>query len=80
MYIKWITSEEIDEIYFPTNFQGGEMAISGKINFNFGSWEKQLTVQFLDELSDDVIGLSRNLRDEVFIPDDLFYEINTTDN
>lgn len=56
------------------------MATSGKINFNFGLWEKQLTVQYLDELSDDVIGLSGNLRAEVFIPDDLKYEINTTED
>lgn len=71
---------KVDEIYFPENFQGGEISTSGNINFHFGYWEKELTVQFLDELSNDVIGLSGNLRDEVFIPDNLFYEINTTED
>lgn len=51
-----------------------------KINFRFGSWEKELSVQYLDGLSEDVIGLSGNLRDDVFIPDDLLYEINTSED
>ncbi|MDX1806336.1 MAG: YheC/YheD family protein [Paenisporosarcina sp.] len=80
MYIKWITNEEIDKIYFPVSFQEKEISSLEKINFHFGLWEKELSVQFLDELSDNVIGLSTNLRDDVFIPDDLFYEINTTED
>lgn len=78
MLIKWIENEEVDKIYFPINLQEMEVSSLEKIKFNFGLWEKELSVQFLDDLPENVIGLSGNLKNEVFIPDDLSYEINTT--
>lgn len=80
MYIKWITTNEIDEIYFPPNFQERVFDSLKKIIFHFGSWQKELSVQFSEDLSDNQIGLSENLKDEVFIPDDLLYEINSTED
>ncbi|WP_332697616.1 YheC/YheD family protein [Halalkalibacter lacteus] len=78
MYIKWITTWEVDEVYFPENFQRAEMASSDKINFHFGSWKRELSVRFIEDLPNDTIGLSRNLKDDVFIPDDISYETNIT--
>ncbi|MFX3673495.1 MAG: YheC/YheD family protein [Paenisporosarcina sp.] len=80
IYIKWTTTQEIDEIYFPINFPGIEMPSSSKIKLQFGLWEKELTVQFSEDLAGDQIGLSENLREEVLIPDDLLYKINITED
>jgi len=80
IYIKWIKTKEIDEIYFPPNFQEGVFGSLKKINFHFGSWGKELSVQFSEDLSDNQIGLSENIKNDVFIPDDLLYEINSTED
>jgi hypothetical protein len=80
LYIKWIINEDVDKIYLPISFQEKDVFSLEKINFHFGLWEKELSVEYVDELSDDVIGLSKNLREDVFIPNELFYEINTTEN
>ena len=57
LLIKWIENEEVDKIYFPINLQEMEVSSLEKIKFNFGLWEKELSVQFLDDLPENVIGL-----------------------
>jgi hypothetical protein len=80
LYIKWITTKEKNKIYFPNDHQKIKLGtISEKIKFHFGSWSKELSVQFLAELPKDTIGLSANLKNNVFIPDELVYEINLSE-
>lgn len=77
--VNWITTEEVDTIYFPKNFSGSELASLEKITFHFGSWQREVSVRISEDLPVQMIGLSENLRDEVFIPD-LFYEMRITED
>ncbi|UOE95863.1 YheC/YheD family protein [Alkalihalobacillus sp. LMS39] len=74
MKVKWIKDNEEDNIYFPRSFLQ-TIQSQGKRMFYFGLWKKELTVNILTDLSEGMIGLSRNLKEEVFIPD-LDYEIS----
>ncbi|MGO4886197.1 YheC/YheD family protein [Anaerobacillus sp. MEB173] len=80
MNIKWISTNEVDKIYFPKKFPSPELISVETIRFHFGSWSRDLSVKFTEDLPEDTIGFSKNIKDDVFIPDDLFYEINILDD
>ncbi|MGJ9381564.1 YheC/YheD family protein [Salipaludibacillus sp. CF4.18] len=79
MYIKWIATNKIDEIYFPNIFRKGIISSSEKITFHFGSWEKELIIQYSNILPNDTIGISENIKNDTSIPDQLDYEMNLTE-
>ncbi|WP_368504829.1 YheC/YheD family protein [Alkalihalophilus sp. As8PL] len=80
MYIKWISTEEVDRIYLPNTNQMKDIESEDKIYFHFGTCTRELSVRKSDNLPRQTIGLSENIKNEVFIPEDLFYDINITEN
>ncbi|RKL69125.1 hypothetical protein CR203_03560 [Salipaludibacillus neizhouensis] len=79
MYIEWITTNEVNEIYLPEDLKREIITSSKTITFHFGSWNKELYLHFIKEIPNDTIGLSENLRKDVFIPEELIYDINMTE-
>ncbi|RKL69121.1 hypothetical protein CR203_03540 [Salipaludibacillus neizhouensis] len=76
--IKYIRIKKNGDIHLPVSFRSEGKISSGMIDFHFGSWSRKMTVRFDKDLSDDTIGLSENLKNELFIPDDLSYEFRIT--
>ncbi|MED1602503.1 YheC/YheD family protein [Alkalihalophilus marmarensis] len=75
MYITWVQTNEAEQIFLSATFNKS-VPVNNKITFQFGAWSKELTVRIDENLTDDTIGLSEELKREVFIPDELYYQLN----
>ncbi len=81
MRIKWMYSITGAEIFLPHSFKDlYNLSGKKKINFKFGSWNKPLKVKYKRTLSRRTIGLSAKLKKEVFIPEDVTFQINVVKN
>ncbi|WP_157842967.1 YheC/YheD family endospore coat-associated protein [Bacillus sp. FJAT-44742] len=81
MFIKWIPSNFSNYIFISTKLlKMLDMPSSNTILFKFGSWKRELKVQITETLPENTIGLSAALRHEIFIPDELFYEVQYSHN
>ncbi|WP_078577937.1 YheC/YheD family endospore coat-associated protein [Salipaludibacillus agaradhaerens] len=74
MNIKTIKTEEVDKLYLPKTItiSKPELIALEKVTFHFGSRKKELALEFLDELSQNEMGLSHNVKDKMGIPDICF--------
>jgi hypothetical protein len=69
------------EIFLPYSFKDlYNLSGKKKINFKFGSWNKPLKVKFKRTLSKGTIGLSSKLKKEIFIPEDVTFQLNVINN
>lgn len=81
MRIKWMLSITGAEIFLPYSFKDlYNLSGKKKINFKFGSWNKPLKVKFKRTLSKGTIGLSSKLKKEIFIPEDVTFQLNVINN
>ncbi|WP_216830688.1 YheC/YheD family endospore coat-associated protein [Alkalihalobacterium elongatum] len=80
MYISWVPTKEVDVMYLPEQLKNEIKFSNSKITFHFGSWNKEVSIEYKEDLPSNTIGLSHNLQLDVFIPDDLFYDVITTEN
>ncbi|UTR13565.1 YheC/YheD family protein [Salipaludibacillus sp. LMS25] len=69
--IRTIITEEVDKLYLPKTMTNSnpELIALEKVTFHFGSWKEELTLEFLDELSQDEMGMSHNVKEKMGIPD-----------
>ncbi|MGJ9381560.1 YheC/YheD family protein [Salipaludibacillus sp. CF4.18] len=78
--IKWIHSKNNDDIHLPIYNTFESKLTSQEIDFQFGSWNKKMTVFYDKNLPSNTIGLSKDLQKQLFIPDNLTFEIKITNN
>lgn len=78
--VKWITINDITDISLPVRFKKRYNLKTDRIVFKFGSWRRTLKVAYDKNLPDDVIALSDRLQEDLFVPEDLFFEMKVTNN
>ncbi|SES10786.1 YheC/YheD family protein [Salipaludibacillus aurantiacus] len=78
--VKWIPRQGDTDIYLPKSMKSKDKLTSNKIYFRFGSWKRKLAVKFLEELPKDVIKLASDLKEDLFIPEDLTFNFKITNN
>lgn len=78
--VKWITINDITDICLPKRFKKTYNLTTDKIDFKFGSWRRTLKVAYDKTLPDDVIALSDKLQEDLFVPEDLLFEMKVTNN
>ncbi|WZY01243.1 YheC/YheD family protein [Bacillus sp. FSL W7-1360] len=79
MYVKWMITQELNCLYFPVAYKNSA-TLSRKVTFHFGHWQRELEVRFKEELPENTFGLSINIIRDLFIPDDLNYDIYLKEN
>jgi len=78
--IKWITKNGMTDICLPVRFKKKYNLTTNRIDFKFGSWRRKLKVAYDKTLPNDVIALSDTLQEDLFVPEDLLFEMKVTNN
>ncbi|WP_158282231.1 YheC/YheD family protein [Salipaludibacillus keqinensis] len=78
--VKWITMNDHTDICFPESFKKTYSMTRKRVKFKFGTWIRTLNVTYKKDLPVDVIALSDRLQDDLFIPEDLLFEMKLTKN
>ena len=71
MYIRYI-EELTNYILLPSTYSNLNIY---RIILNIGPFKKEVNIKIDNDLKDDVIGLSKDLKDWYYLPEDLIYEV-----
>jgi hypothetical protein len=75
LHIKYMSTRKGDKIFLSRQRLDNEDYIYKKVVLHLGYWKKEISVEYVEDLPEDTIGLSENMIKDFSLPEDVPYKV-----